>query len=230
MRISQNGLELIKEFEGFSATPYVCAGGKVTVGFGHTNTASMKMKPITKRDGEALLKQDLREAEATVERLVKVDLTQNQFDALISFVFNVGAGALAKSTLLKLLNKGNYEAVPAQLMRWNKANGKPLAGLTRRRQAEGVLWSDDDNANLGEMSQAVDAPDKSLVKSRTIANAGTAGIVGTAMIAAPAIEPAGEVVRIAQENPHGLLLVIGIALLVFAAIAIYLRIDDKRKG
>ncbi len=227
MQISERGLTLIKEFESFCSTAYTCPAGVLTIGFGHT----LGVKPgdrVTLKEANALLKSDLKSVESAIAKHVKVSLTQNQFDALCSLIFNIGVGAFSKSTLLKILNTGNYSKVPEQFMRWNKVNKKPVAGLTRRRAAEVDLWSVEDDVT--EMPQAVDVPEKPLAQSRTIANASTAGVIGTAMIAAPVIEPAGEVVRIAQENPHGLLLVLGIALVVFAAIAIYLRIDDKRKG
>lgn len=231
MQTSSEGKELIKRFESFSAKPYLCPAGVATIGYGSTDGVTLSMKPITQSEGERLLTKDLRWVDAAINKHVKVPLSQNQHDALASFVFNVGEAKFAKSTLLKLLNKGQYDEVPAQLRRWVHAKGKKLKGLERRRDAEVALWGrTDEPEDAGEMPQAVDAPEKPLAKSRTVANASLAGAVGTAMVAAPAIEPAGEVVRIAQENPQGLLLVLGIVLIVFAAVAIYLRMDQRRKG
>lgn len=231
MQTSSEGKELIKRFESFSAKPYLCPAGVATVGFGSTDGVTLNMKPITLSEGERLLTKDLRWVDAAINKHVKVPLTQNQHDALASFVFNVGEAKFAKSRLLKLLNKGQYDEVPPQLRLWVHSKGKKLKGLERRRDAEVALWSrTDEPEDVSEMPQAVDAPEKPLAKSRTVANASLAGAVGTAMVVAPAVEPAGEVVRIAQENPQGLLLVLGIVLIVFAAVAIYLRIDQRRKG
>lgn len=231
MKSSQEAIDLIKAFEGFSSKAYRCIAGVPTIGYGSTDGVTLDMKPITQSEGERLLTKDLRWVDAAINKHVKVPLSQNQHDALASFVFNVGEAKFAKSTLLKLLNKSQYDEVPAQLRRWVHAKGKKLKGLERRRDAEAALWGrSDEPEETGEMPQAVDAPEKPLAKSRTVANAGLAGAVGTAMVVAPAVEPAGEVVRIAQENPQGLLLVLGIVLIAFAAVAIYLRLDDRKKG
>lgn len=137
--VNEAGLGLIKDFEGLRLTPYLCAGRKWTIGYGHTRTVRAGMK-ITPAEAEQLLRDDLQIAARAVERLVTVPLTDNQFAALVSFVFNVGAANFEQSTLLRLLNRGWYEQVPAQLSRWNKANGEVLGGLARRRAAEARLW------------------------------------------------------------------------------------------
>ena len=139
-RINEHGIELIKKFEGLRLNAYVCAGGRVTIGYGHTATVRFGQK-ITQEDADNLLQKDLRTVEQGVARLVKVALNSNQFSALVAFAFNVGVGALERSSLLQLLNRGWYEQVPAQLMRWNKANGRETQGLMARRQAEAELWS-----------------------------------------------------------------------------------------
>ena len=145
MRASLKGVELIKHFEGCRLDAYLCPASVWTIGYGHTGKVDGKtiqagMK-IPQNKATELLREDMAEFEKHVLHLIDVPLTQNQFDALVSFSFNVGAGALKNSTLRKLLNQGKYKEVPAQLGRWNKAKGKVLAGLTRRRKAEGVLWS-----------------------------------------------------------------------------------------
>ena len=96
---------------------------------------------ITQEEAESMLVHELEEYENYIHKYVAVPLEQNEFDALVSWVFNLGAGNLAASTLLKVLNAGSYDEVPAQIMRWNKAGGKVLEGLTRRRQAEADLFS-----------------------------------------------------------------------------------------
>lgn len=145
MKISAKGIQLIQHFEGCYLDAYLCPANVWTIGYGHTGMVDGKQiqagMKITQAKATELLREDMAEFEKHVMRLIDVPLTQSQFDALVSFSFNVGAGALQKSTLRKLLNQGKYQEVPAQLGRWNKANNKVLAGLTRRRKAEGVLWS-----------------------------------------------------------------------------------------
>ncbi len=142
-RVNANGIALIREYENLRLTPYLCPGHIWTVGYGHTRTVRPGMK-ITADQADALLDDDLRLVERAIVRLVKVPLTNNQFAALASFVFNVGTANFERSTLLKLLNRGWYEQVPAQLMRWNRAAGEVLGGLARRRAAEARLWNKTD--------------------------------------------------------------------------------------
>jgi lysozyme len=144
MKISKLGLNLVRHFEGMYLRGYKCPANVWTIGYGHTGLVDGKPihgnMIITEEKAIELLQQDMAVFENAVKDSVKVPLTQNQFDALVSFAFNVGAGALRNSTLLKLLNQGKYEEVPAQFLRWNKGGGKVLAGLTRRRKAEGHLF------------------------------------------------------------------------------------------
>lgn len=140
MKTSNNGIDLIKEFEGLCLTAYKCAAGVWTIGYGHTEGVTGAMV-ITDATASELLAKDLEKFEAGVEGLVKVEINQNQFDALVSFAFNVGLGNLAKSTLLKKINSGRpVGEVQAEFLRWNKAGGKVLAGLTKRRNAEAYLF------------------------------------------------------------------------------------------
>ena len=139
MKTSNNGINLIKEFEGCKLTAYKCPAGVWTIGYGHTKNVKQGMK-ITNEHATNLLKDDLKTYEGYVNKYVKVKLNQNQFDALVSFTFNCGGGALKSSTLLKKLNKGDYTGAANELLRWNKAGGKVLAGLTRRRKAEKTLF------------------------------------------------------------------------------------------
>ncbi|NBX02694.1 MAG: lysozyme [Alphaproteobacteria bacterium] len=141
MLISERGLTLIKEFEGFSARAYICPAGKGTIGYGHV-LADGEIYPngVSSQKAGALLLQDVGEAERAVCRLAGCDLSQGQFDALVSFVFNLGAGALARSTLLRKLNAGDYAGAAKEFLRWDKAGGKKLAGLSRRRMAEMMMF------------------------------------------------------------------------------------------
>jgi len=141
MHTSQKGLDLIKSFEGLRLSAYKCPADVWTIGYG--TTAGVKQgQTITKERADELLREDVARFEAQVLRLVKVPLTQGQFDALTSFVYNLGAGNLGNSTLLRLLNAGDYKGAAAQFDRWNKAGGKVLAGLVRRRAAERALFEE----------------------------------------------------------------------------------------
>lgn len=146
-QINDAGMALIKEFEGFHASPYRCPAGLWTIGYGHTRTVRPGLR-VTEDQAETLLDADLKLAAQTVSRLVSVPLSSNQFSALVAFVFNVGAGNFEKSTLLRLLNRGWYEQVPAQLVRWNRASGEVMGGLARRRAAEAKLWNTPDGASF----------------------------------------------------------------------------------
>ena len=139
MKISQEGLALIKKFEGCELEAYKCAAGVWTIGYGSTKGVK-EGDTMTQEDADNLLLHEMEEYEGYVNDLVEVDLKQNQFDALVSCVFNLGPANLKASTLLKVLNAKDYEGVPAQIKRWNKAGGKVLQGLIRRREAESLLF------------------------------------------------------------------------------------------
>lgn len=135
------GIALIKSFEGLRLEKYQDAVGKWTIGYGHLILPTESFPhAITEAEAEALLRSDLQMTERGVHKAVTVALNQNQFDALVSFTFNLGAGNLQSSTLLKLLNQGEYTQAAEQFLRWNKAGGKVLTGLTRRREAERKLF------------------------------------------------------------------------------------------
>lgn len=137
--INDNALELIKRFEGLRLTAYKCPAGVYTIGYGHTNGVQRGQR-CTELQAELWLMDDLRESEQAVDDLVKVPLTDNQRGALVSFVFNVWAENFRASTLLKKLNIRDYDGAAAEFRRWNKAGGKVLPGLTKRRQAETALF------------------------------------------------------------------------------------------
>ena len=150
MRISQRGVDLIKRHEGLRLQAYRDAVSVVTIGYGHTRTARLG-QVISAGDAEALLRADLDGFEAGVARLVTRPIEQSQFDALISFAFNVGldidadrrAEGLGDSTLLALVNAGRDQDAAIEFVKWNKAGGRPLLGLTRRRLAEAQLFLED---------------------------------------------------------------------------------------
>lgn len=167
-QINDDGLNLVKQFEGLRLEAYRCPAGVWTIGYGHTHGVKLGAK-ITEQQAEQLLADDLAESGAQVDQCVNVTLNDNQYAALSSFVFNAGIGNLTASTLLKRLNTGDYDCVPSELSKWVKATdpktGKKvsLAGLVKRRAAEGVLWlktdSDDPFLTNTDMPQHVSVDD-----------------------------------------------------------------------
>ncbi len=147
MNISEEGLSLIKKFEGCELKAYRCAANVLTIGYGTTKGVTEDME-ITKEEAESLLKEEMHEYEGYINDMVKVPLKQHQFDAMVSWVFNLGSGNLSSSTLLKKLNNSEYDEVPAQIKRWNKAGGKVLDGLIRRREAESLLFQNKEWENV----------------------------------------------------------------------------------
>lgn len=148
MKISANGLRLKKYFESCKLVAYPDPGSADgqpwTIGWGHTGKEVVKGLEWTQEQADAALIKDTEKFERIVDSLVKVSLNQNQFDALVCFVYNVGEGNFKTSTLLKELNAGNYLGAAAQLLRWNKNNGKTMLGLARRRLAEKYLFEGND--------------------------------------------------------------------------------------
>ena len=140
MKPSQACVDFVKQFEGFSAHAYKDGGGVLTIGYGHTEYVDLG-DTVTQEEARDLLRQDLQEAADAVDDLVDVELTQNQYDALCSFVFNVGREAFRNSTLLKMINQGrSVKDCGPQFDRWIKDNGKVISGLVRRRQAEREMF------------------------------------------------------------------------------------------
>jgi len=205
MRMSADGLALVKEFEGLRLKAYKCPAAIWTIGYGHTSAAgSPTVNPgmeITKEEAEEILKRDMVQYESGVEKLVKVELTQGQFDALVDFAYNAGVGALAKSTLLKKVNAEKFDEVPAEFMKWTKGGGKELPGLVRRRRAEVKLWRGlDENASVSHEETRAEpdapAPKKSIVQSKEANGAviaGGAGAVAVAQEVMPIIKEGGDI-------------------------------------
>lgn len=140
MRVSQDGIRFIKQHEGFSATPYSDVAGYSTIGYGHCIKPGEKFERISEPQAEALLAEDLAAAEHCILRLVKAALSQNQFDALVSLIFNIGERAFQNSTLLRMINNGDFQGASAQFERWVYAGGKKQPGLISRRKAENILF------------------------------------------------------------------------------------------
>lgn len=142
-QINEKGLHLLKSFEGLRLKAYLDAVGVWTIGYGTTRGVRPGMQ-ITEAEAEAFLRDDLRKFEQAVASSIQVPLDSDQFSALVSFTYNVGAGALASSTLRRVLNQSNYSAAAEEFLRWNKGGGRVLAGLTRRRRAERALFLGED--------------------------------------------------------------------------------------
>jgi len=141
MKTSQKGLDLIKKFEGFSDKEYICPAGKVTIGYGHVILPNEHFSSsITKEEAEILLKKDLQPREKSLNILVKVNINQNQFDALISLIYNIGVANFKQSTLLKFINDRLFDKVPDQFRRWKYINKVVSKGLLNRREEEIKLW------------------------------------------------------------------------------------------
>ena len=144
MKTSASGIAHIKEFEGFRAKRYLCPAGKWTIGYGHVIVDSERLTlwnaELTEEQAAKLLIKDLDRFESAVRDMVAVPLTQGQFDALVSFAFNLGEAKLRSSTLLKLLNAGDYDGARKQINRWVYSNGKKLDGLIRRRARETEMF------------------------------------------------------------------------------------------
>jgi lysozyme len=179
MHMSQGGLDaLLKKFEGCKLKAYYCPAGVCTIGYGHTSAAGAPQVAdgmiITQADAEDILKRDIVKYEIAVMDLVKVKLTQNQFDVLVDFAYNAGVGNLKSSTMLKKINSGDLDAVPAELMKWTKGGGKVLPGLVRRRQAAGAWWSADQHVE--EQEQRTD-PDPVPVRTMADSKQGNAALL-----------------------------------------------------
>jgi lysozyme len=148
VRIDENGVELIKLFEGFRALPYYDVAGYPTVGYGHLLSKEKgadldQWLSVTEREADVLLRRDVARFERAVSRLVRVPLSQGQFNALVSFTYNLGPGALQASTLRRVINRGMYHEAPRQFRRWVYARGRKWRGLVKRREAEvliGRIW------------------------------------------------------------------------------------------
>lgn len=215
MKTSEKGLALIKSHEGRRLSSYRCPAGVWTVGYGSTGPHVKEGMRITINEADQLLLKDVARFEARVNQLVKVPLTQGQFDALVSFDFNTGA--LHSSTLLKRLNEGHYSNIPAQLMRWTRGGGRELPGLVRRRRDEAELWrSLDPDATGGKADiSKFDEPKapKPITQSRTAQAAFFAGTVGT-------LGPINEAITAARATVDGVSGLATVGPWVLAAVAI----------
>ena len=143
MKTSEEGLELIKSFEGCETTAYQDSVGVWTIGYGHTKGVE-EGQTCSIEDAETMLSKEMDEYEGYINNMVKVELEQCEFDALVAWVYNLGPTNLAESTMLKVLNDGQFDRVPDEMRRWNRAGGQVLQGLVRRREAEALLFQGED--------------------------------------------------------------------------------------
>ena len=138
---NKKGIELIKLFEGFKSEPYVCAGGYLTIGYGHKLLPSDPYKIITQEKAVQILENDLRRMERSVLKYINVEINDDQFAALVSFTFNVGSAALQRSVLRQKINYGHYDDGAKEFLKWVYAGGRKIMGLVRRRNIESNLFN-----------------------------------------------------------------------------------------
>lgn len=217
MQISDRGLDIIKAHEGLRLEMYYCPANKPTIGYGHVILPSeqdLMTRTITREEAEQILRSDVGIAERAVGDLVAVELNQNQFDALVSFVFNIGVGNFRSSTLLKRLNEEDYNGAASQFERWVYANRRVLPGLIRRREEERDLF--------------LEPYVKPLVESRTVWGATAAAAGATALEASdwvaqtvPTLTPLAS-----SDWTKSVLFALALAGALFA---LYARIDDHRR-
>lgn len=180
--INQNGLDLVKHFEGLYTDAYICPAGIPTIGYGHTGNVELGQS-ITPQEAENILQDDMKKFAIAVEKIIVVALNDNQFCALVSFAFNCGAGNLRASTLCRKLNAGDYDCVPSELARWVKATDpstgkkRSLAGLVKRRAAEGALFlkrmNETKDSSSEKMPQKIDVePDMVVEQYKVNARSG----------------------------------------------------------
>ena len=143
LQLSKTGIELLKHFEGCELKAYQDSVGVWTIGYGHTKGIYEGLE-ITQSEAEKMLQDELPEYEGYITDKVVPLLQQHEYDALVCWVYNLGPTNLSSSTLLKRLNAGEFKDVPFQMKRWDKAGGQPLLGLTRRRNAEALLFKGED--------------------------------------------------------------------------------------
>lgn len=140
MRCNQAGIRIIKKYESLRLHAYYCPAKVLTIGYGHTGPDVKSGMQISEYMADQLLRHDLDRFEKGITSLLKVKVTENQFSALVSLVFNIGEGAFSGSTLLKKINSGDYAGASEEFQRWNKAGGKILPGLVSRRKEEEILF------------------------------------------------------------------------------------------
>lgn len=210
-RINVEGIALIKQWEGLRLETYRCSAGVLTIGYGHTASVIPGMH-ITEAEAERLLMRDLAVFEAEVSRAVDVELTDNQFAALVSWTYNVGVSAMRGSTLIRKLNAGDFACVPGELARWNKIKGVVAPGLSNRRAAEAGLWA---------RGSFVSSRDVAPTTPSHNSNGADAGKIGGVAAAAATVAPA-------LTSLSGLHWAVGVALVAGAVVVAVIWMLKKR--
>lgn len=244
MKISQAGLNLICEFEGYhrrlpngDCTTYRCPADVLTIGYGCTE--GIKEGEVwTQQQAQDRFRSELVKHEAAVARMATVDLSQNQFDALVSFSYNCGTGALQKSTLLKKVNAGDFEGAGRAFAAWNKGGGKVLPGLVRRRAAESALFlKPAASADEPDMPQTVDAPSPVPQNSRIVATAsageraaGLLTIGGIGLSFSDALGYGGQVLPLVKTYGLQAFVLVMLALAAGFALVKHFRTEDHVEG
>jgi lysozyme len=238
--MSDQGIDaLLKKFEGCKLKAYKDPVGIWTIGYGHTSAAGepdvTEGLTITQAEAEAILKRDLIKYEKPVADLVKVPLSQHQFDVLVDFAYNAGVGNLKSSTLLKRVNAGDFDAVPNELMKWTKAKGKELPGLVRRRRAESEWWRDLNNKPVVEEDQRVEpdpVPVKTIIESKQANGAiaiGALGSVGAAKEVVTQVQEANDLFATAMSMLKDTNFLIMVAVVGIGAAIWYWRKQNLEK-
>lgn len=226
-RVTPHCRSKIQQWEGLRLEAYQDGAGVWTIGYGHTGG----VKPgqvCTKAQADAWLRADLAESEYAVAHLVKVDLTDNQFGALVAFVFNVGVSAFAGSTLLRKLNAGDYAAVPGELAKWNKitVKGRKVAskGLSNRRAAEAGLWASDAPVASASVPASAAAP-RPLLQSKTI---GGAALSGAGAVGSTLVDTAQQV-QVVADYSDTLRIVFVVLMLAGVALTLWGRVSLRNR-
>lgn len=228
-RVSDEGIQLIKQWEGLRLFAYDDKGvpynaikpgdeviGVLTIGYGHTGPDVYPGQVITEARADELLRYDVRTAEQAVARLIDVPLTDAQHAALVSFTYNVGQGALEKSTLRRRLNAGDYDAVPEQLMRWVHDNGVRVEGLVNRRAAEVGLWS---RKSYVASRHIKPSPPAEIANTATVS--GGAATIGGGAVAVTGVASTLEDASNHLASGNTIMIVAGVVLLIVGGIALY---------
>lgn len=235
MKTSANGIALIKRFEGCKLGAYKCPAGVWTIGYGHTSAAGPPtVTPdltITQQSADEILRRDLEKFEKGVAALLNVSLTSAQNDALVAFAYNVGLFALQNSTLLKRINAKDFDRVPAEFMKWTKANGRELPGLVKRRRAETAMWRSIDESAKPQPDEARTTPEapkatKSMAQSRegnAAVATGAAGAIAAITDALPAIQQGVGLIPTLSDALGRPAVIAGIVIIVTSAALWYWR-------
>lgn len=234
MKLSQDGIDLIKSSEGCRLKAYRCQAGILTIGYGHTGPDVFEGQEITQEEANTLLKLDLARFEAAVNKHCNT-INQCQFDACVSLCYNIGPGAFAKSSVVRLHNEVKYGDAAQAFMLWNKAGGKVSRGLQARRAKESALYLKDEISNEDYLPPAAAEGEKPLSESKTLqgqvgAAAATAATVGASQIDATTLHENSDLLITFLPYIKEYWWVFALAAGGFIAYSTYARIKDRIEG